>query len=80
MTDCGHRQTFADDSPRGEHYTDDRTTLAYVYCGTDLHATLHHEREVRRYREQTSLVVSLTPAGECRIADDCPAETRGEQA
>lgn len=65
-----HHQTFGDDSPRGEHYPDDRTTLAYVYDGLSLRAVLYDEREVRRYREETALTVSLTPAGEHRCPDD----------
>lgn len=65
-----HRETIADDSPRGEYYLDDRTTLAFVYDGESLRAELYDEREVERYR-QTSLTVTLTPAGQCRINGYC---------
>jgi hypothetical protein len=66
-----HRQTVGDDSARGEHYNDDRTRLAYVYSGLALRAVLFDRREVKRYREETGLTVSLTPAGECRLEGDC---------
>ena len=65
-----HRQTYGDDSPRGEHYPDDRTQLAYVYDGLSLKAVLFDEREIKRYREETTFFVSLTPAGEARVGDD----------
>jgi len=65
-----YRETYANDSPRGEHYPDDRTRLAYVYDGLSLKAVLFDEREVERYREETTFFVSLTPAGEARVGDD----------
>lgn len=65
-----HRQTYGDDSPRGEHYPDDRTRLAYVYDGLTLKAVVFDEREVERYREETTFLVKLTPAGEARVGDD----------
>ena len=65
-----HRETYADDSPRGTHYPDDRTPLAAVYDGLSLRAICYDEREVERYQE-TPLTVTLTPAGECRIKDRC---------
>lgn len=64
--DGSHRETYADESPRGEQYPDDRTELGYVYDGLSLRAVLYDEREVKRYREETGLTVSLTPAGEAR--------------
>lgn len=66
-----HRESVADDSPRGRHYPDDRTELAYVYDGESLRAILFDEEEVDRYREKTSYHVGLTPAGECRIDGRC---------
>lgn len=69
-----HRQTVGDDSPRGEHYPDDRTELACVYDGLSLRAVVFDEREVERYREETAFTVTLTPAGECRIEGRCPAD------
>lgn len=72
MDHCAeHRETVADDSPRGEKYPDDRTLLAYVYDGETLKAGLYDESEVRRYRETTLHDVVLTPAGECRIEGRC---------
>jgi len=67
QTETPHRQTYGDDSPRGEHYLDDRTELAYVYDGESLQAILFKRREVRRYRDETTYHVSLTPAGEERL-------------
>lgn len=67
-----HRETYADGSPRGDKYPDDRTPLALVYDGLSLRATVYDEREVERYRE-TRLTVRLTPAGECRIEGRCRA-------
>lgn len=69
-----HREMVSDDSPRGKHYPDDRTELAHVYDGESLHAILFDEREVERYRE-TTLAVTLTPAGECRINGRCITDT-----
>lgn len=69
QTEESHRQTYADDSPRGEMYLDDRTELAYVYSGLSLQAVLYDEREVARYRTETTYEVSLTPAGEKRMED-----------
>lgn len=63
-----HRETFHDDSPRGDKYLDDRTKLAYVYDGCSLHAILFKEEEVERYRE-TTREVCLTPAGEARCSE-----------
>lgn len=64
-----HRQTVHDEIPRGEHYLDDRTELAYVYDGESLQAILFKEREVERYESETNHTVVRTPAGEAR----CPA-------
>lgn len=65
-----HHQTYDDDSPRGEKYLDDRTRLAYVYDGVSLQAILFKEEEVRRYREETTFTVTLTPAGGARCPED----------
>lgn len=76
-----HHESVGDDSGRGERYSDDRTKLAYVYDGESLRAVCFDEREVERYREETILTVTLTPAGECRVDGDCPTqggEARGE--
>jgi len=66
------RETYADDSGRGQHYPDDRTVLAHVYDGLSLRAILTDAREVERYREETTLTVSLTPAGEVRVDGAAP--------
>lgn len=71
-----HRETVGDDSPRGDKYNDDRTVFALVYDGLSLRAQLYDEREVERYREETHLDVSLTPAGECRIEGVCKTDPR----
>jgi hypothetical protein len=69
--DCTeHRETVADDSPRGVKYPDDRTPLAFVYDGESLRAVCYDEQEVWRYKD-TPLTVSLTPAGECRVDGNC---------
>jgi hypothetical protein len=75
-----HRQTTRDDSPRREMHPDDRTPLANVYDGLSLRAIVFDEREVERYRDETTLTVTLTPAGECRVDGDCrgAADNNGE--
>lgn len=74
MSCTKHHERVHDDSPRGEHYPDDRTELAYVYDGLSLRAIVFDEREVQRYREETTFTVKLTPAGECRIEGECRVE------
>jgi len=79
--DCTeHKESVADDSPRGEEYLDDRTLLAYVYDGENLRASLYAESEVRRYRETTLHDVMLTPAGECRIEGRCRTVPREDNS
>lgn len=72
--EVSHRQTYADDSPRGEMYLDDRTVLAHVYDGLSLRAMLFDEREVQRYREETSFYVALSEAGEKRMEESIYVE------
>lgn len=64
-----HRQTYADDSPRGEHYLDDRTELAYAYDGEELLAIAYKEKVVREWLDRAWFTVSLTPAGEERVSE-----------
>lgn len=68
--DPKYRETYADDSPRGEVYPDDRTRLASVFDGESLKAVLYDKRECIRYRDETTYVVVLTPAGEARFEAD----------
>lgn len=71
-----HRRASGDDSTRGVAHPDDRTPLAYVYDGAALRATVFDECEVERYRD-TALTVSLTPAGECRVDEECSVQDGG---
>ena len=77
-----HYETYADDSPRGEKYLDDRTELAYAYDGEELLAIAYKEKVVREWLDRAWFSVSLTPAGEERCADyaDAPEQNGGGDA
>lgn len=61
------RETFDDESPRGEQYTDDRTALAHAYEGDELLAIAYKQKVVEEWLSGAWFEVSLTPAGEERI-------------
>jgi len=69
-----HRETRADDSPRGDQYLDDRTELAYAYDGTTLIAIAYDDCLVTDWVADSRFDVSLTPAGEARL--DRPDNTQ----
>ncbi|MEZ3117808.1 hypothetical protein RYH80_17975 [Halobaculum sp. MBLA0147] len=66
------RETVDDDSPRGEAYSDDRTTLAYVYRGAELLQTVHATSALKALIDdppRAATEISTTPAGTLRLSD-----------
>lgn len=65
-----HADETLQDDARGEHYTDDRTTLAFAYEGDELVARLFKKRAVREFQASSLYDVVLTPDGEEGLSDD----------